>query len=171
MKFFLLTIIFVINAFATNYVNEFPTYVYGDIRPIAAIYNSIAMITSSDIYQNLIYLAILFSTVSIGWMVTVGKDLVGALKGGSFTIGSIAVLLVPVDVHLVDKRLDFGLINNYYQDHTLGYEKISHVPWLIALTPSIATTISTDLIQLTNQAFKGNTVTQLSHIENHKFPI
>lgn len=158
MKFFLLTIIFVINAFATNYVNEFPTYVYGDIRPIAAIYNSIAMITSSDIYQNLIYLAILFSTVSIGWMVTVGKDLVGALKGGSFTIGSIAVLLVPVDVHLVDKRLDFGLINNYYQDHTLGYEKISHVPWLIALTPSIATTISTDLIQLTNQAFKGNTV-------------
>lgn len=158
MKYLLLLLLTFINAFATNYINEFPTYVYGDIRPIAAIYNSIAMITSSDIYQNLIYLAILFSTVSIGWMVTVGKDLVGALKGGSFTIGSIAVLLVPVDVHLVDKRLDFGLINNYYQDHTLGYEKISHVPWLIALTPSIATTVSTDLIELANQAFKGNTV-------------
>lgn len=158
MKYIVLILLSFINAFATNYVNEFPTYVYGDIRPIAAIYNSIAMITSSEIYQNLIYLAILFSTISLGWMVTVGKDLVGALKGGSFAIGSIAVLLVPVDVHLVDKRLDFGLINNYYQDHTLGYEKISNVPWLIALTPSIATTISTDLIELANQAFKGNTL-------------
>lgn len=158
MKNLFILLLLSFNLFGANYINEFPTYTYGDIRPIAAIYNSIAMITNSDIYKNLIQLALLFSVVSIGWLLIFNKDLVSALKGGSFTIGTVAVMLVPVDVHLVDKRLDKGLITNYYHDNTLGYEKISNVPWLIALTPSIATTISSDLIELSDQAFKGNTV-------------
>ncbi len=158
MKNLFILLLLSFNLFGANYINEFPTYTYGDIRPIAAIYNSIAMITNSDIYENLIQLALLFSVVSIGWLLIFNKDLVSALKGGSFTIGTVAVMLVPVDVHLVDKRLDKGLITNYYHDNTLGYEKISNVPWLIALTPSIATTISSDLIELSDQAFKGNTV-------------
>lgn len=158
MKNLFILLLLSFNLFGANYIDEFPTYTYGDIRPIAAIYNSIAMITNSDIYENLIQLALLFSVVSIGWLLIFNKDLVSALKGGSFTIGTVAVMLVPVDVHLVDKRLDKGLITNYYHDNTLGYEKISNVPWLIALTPSIATTISSDLIELSDQAFKGNTV-------------
>jgi hypothetical protein len=157
---FISVILLLTNSFlnAANYIDEFPTYTYGDIRPIAAIYNAIAMITDSDVYQNLIKLALLFSVVSIGWLMTFQKDVVSSFKSGAFTVGTIAVLLVPVDVHLVDKRLDKGLITNYYHDNTLGYEKISNVPWLIALTPSIATTISSDLIELADLAFKGNTV-------------
>lgn len=157
MKSLFLIFILSFNLFGANYIDEFPTYVYGDIRPIAAIYNAIAMITDSEIYSNLIKLAVLFSVVSIGWLMIFNKDLLHVLKGGSFTVGTIAVLLVPVDVHLVDKRLDKGLITNYYFDNTLGYEKISNVPWLIALTPSVATTISSDLIELSDLAFKGNT--------------
>lgn len=144
--------------FATNYVNEFPTYLYGDIRPIAAIYNAIAMISSNTIYNTIISIAVLYSIFNIGFLVITKADLISALKSGSFTIGALSVLLVPVDVHLVDKRLDKGLITNYYDDSILGYEKISNVPWLVAITPSVATTISSDLIELVDTVFKGNTL-------------
>lgn len=144
--------------FATNYVNEFPTYLYGDIRPIAAIYNAIAMISSNTIYNTIISIAVLYSIFNIGFLVITKADLISALKSGSFTIGALSVLLVPVDVHLVDKRLDKGLITNYYDDSVLGYEKISNVPWLVAITPSVATTISSDLIELVDTVFKGNTL-------------
>ncbi len=44
MKRLLILLIFLLPniLLATNYVNEFPTYLHGDIRPIAAIYNAIA---------------------------------------------------------------------------------------------------------------------------------
>lgn len=160
MKRLLILLIFLLPniLLATNYVNEFPTYLYGDIRPIAAIYNAIAMISSNTIYNTIISIAVLYSIFNVGFLVITKADLIGALKSTSFTIGALSVLLVPVDVHLVDKRLDKGLITNYYDDSVLGYEKISNVPWLVAITPSVATTISSDLIELVDTVFKGNTL-------------
>jgi len=144
--------------FADNYIDEFPVYVYGDIRPIAAIFNSIAMLTNEDIYGTLISIAVFYSVITTGLRIITTGDLLAALKSTSFVIGALAVMLVPVDVHLVDKRMDKGLLSSNYFDNAIGYEKISNVPWLTAMSPSIATTISSDLIELIDDGFKGNTV-------------
>lgn len=154
---FLLIFIFPNFVFATNYIDEFPIYVFGDVRPIAAVFNSIAFVTNNGIYETVLYIAVLFSVASAAYLMLARGDVGGTTKSSIFLFGTLTVLLVPVDVHIVDKRLDKGILNSNYHG-ALGYEKVSNVPYLVALSPSIATSVSQDLIVLIDEAFGGSTV-------------
>lgn len=147
-----------LSVFAQNYINEFPIYVHGDVRPIAAVFNSIAIITNHGIYETMIWFGVISSALVIAFSLAFKSDLGGAVKSGVFLIGSISILLVPVDVHIIDKRLDYGVLSPKYTEVTLGYEKVSNVPYLTAIAPSIATTISADVISLIDDGFSGNTL-------------
>jgi hypothetical protein len=157
-KVLLFLFILPLSVFAQNYINEFPIYVHGDVRPIAAVFNSIAIITNHRIYETMIWFGVISSALVIAFSLAFKSDLGGAVKSGVFLIGSISILLVPVDVHIIDKRLDYGVLSPKYTEVTLGYEKVSNVPYLTAIAPSIATTISADVISLIDDGFSGNTL-------------
>ena len=158
LLFLLLFLFFPNFLFATNYVDEFPIYVFGDVRPIAAIFNIIAFVSNDNLYDIIIYISIIFSIVFNAYLMMYRSSILTPFKSGVFIIGTVSILLVPVDVHIVDKRLDAGILNPQYHAVALGYEKVSNVPYLVAIGPSVVTTVSQDLITLINDTFGGNTI-------------
>ncbi|WP_428739847.1 conjugal transfer protein TraG N-terminal domain-containing protein [Sulfurimonas sp.] len=123
-----------LNAAEITYVNAFPIYVYGDPTYIASIYEWIKGATTDSSTQYLIALGFSVAAAIAGWKARTG-DITGVLKGISIPMTMYALFAVPtVNVHIVDQRVDYGLIN--YSTPDGGYKKVEDIPYMMAFIPS-----------------------------------
>lgn len=134
--------------FATNWANEFPLYIYGDVSFMATIYEFINSVVEDDAVEVIVGLGMTI-TAFIGGIKLKDGDMEGFGKNIIAPITLLALFFTPsVDVHITDIRVDKG-----YIDHTLspdgGYQKVESVPYAIAFLPASAmllVNITVDLI-------------------------
>jgi len=134
--------------FATNWANEFPLYIYGDVSFMATIYEFINSVVEDDAVEVIVGLGMTI-TAFIGGIKLKDGDVEGFGKNIIAPITLLALFFTPsVDVHITDIRVDKG-----YIDHTLspdgGYQKVESVPYAIAFLPASAmllVNITVDLI-------------------------
>jgi hypothetical protein len=83
----LLLIFSPLSLFATTYISEFPIYLHGDVRPIAAVFNSIAMVTGHDIYKTMVWLGVFSAAVVTTFALLFRADFGSATKTGVLQLG------------------------------------------------------------------------------------
>jgi hypothetical protein len=144
-------ILFVPNTLlATNWANEFPLYIYGDVSFIATIYEFINSIVADETSERIVMLGMTITAflggikLNSGNLEGFGKDIIAPLT-------LLALFFTPsVDVHITDVRVDKG-----YIDHTLspdgGYQKVESVPYAIAFLPASAMLLVNLTVDLIDQ--------------------
>jgi hypothetical protein len=129
-----------------NWSDEIPMYVYGDATFFETIYEFISSVVSDPTIQIIVGLGIGI-TLFLGGLRLKDGDMSGFGKSALAPITLIALFLTPaVDVHIVDVRVDEGLVT--YNDLEGKYAKVEGVPYAIAFVPASAMLITKLTIEL-----------------------
>lgn len=124
--------------FGTNWVDEFPIYINGDVSFIAQVYEFVWRITKDESVELFVGLGITITLIIAAFYL---KD-ADFWKAGK-TIAASAILLIlfytpTSSVHIVDKRVDKGMISGHLSPDG-GYQKVDNIPYAIAFLPATVT--------------------------------
>ncbi|MBD3795547.1 MAG: conjugal transfer protein TraG N-terminal domain-containing protein, partial [Epsilonproteobacteria bacterium] len=143
-----------INAAEITYVNAFPIYTYGDVDYLAAIFEFIKGIMSDDAVQTVFGMGFSISAFIAGVKTSKIGGLSEIVRSAAFPMSLYVFFAVPtVNVHIVDQRVDRGLINYVTPDG--GYKKVEDVPYAMAFIPSSASLLVSAFIDLVDNNWFG----------------
>lgn len=132
------------------YLTDYPIYVYGDVSYLEDTFNAISMIAGSAEAKYVIAAGIMWLAFTTGVQTVKAQGLGPAISNGTTAIVASTLLMLPnVTVHLIDNRVNKGTII----ESTETYSKVSNVPYFIAVTGSVTTTLSSALIDISSAAF------------------
>jgi hypothetical protein len=118
--------------FGTNWADEFPIHVYGDVSYIAYAFDLIKALVEHNAIEVIIGLGFTITTFIAGIKLK-DADLVGFGKSMIAPITLLALFFTPTStVHIVDIRVDKGYIDHHLSPDG-GYQKIEDVPWAISM--------------------------------------
>ena len=91
--------------------NEFAFFVFGNVIPYYKVFNYIAMLTQGGALNYLLALGVTIVSYFVAKKAYQG-DLGGVIKNTVWALAISAFLLVPNStLHIIDKRVDYGLIS------------------------------------------------------------
>lgn len=144
IKILSLLLLVSISAFADNYVDEFPIFVYGDVQSIENAFKFIRlMLLDSDFVSDIVTMIAMLVMIFAGWKIFKTKSLMSVPASGLYLITGILALTgaMNVSVHIEDQRqqIDFAKYGG------VNYAKVDDIPYPIAAIISVASTISKTL--------------------------
>ncbi|MFA6195365.1 MAG: conjugal transfer protein TraG N-terminal domain-containing protein [Sulfurimonas sp.] len=155
-KLFLLLLMFIPSiVFGTTFDDEWPIYVYGDAQYYKLIYDGIAMIVQDRNFMDVILNFIFAFSALFAAMGFVKSDLPKGLWHTAAGLGVVTMIMYPTStVHILDVRTLHGFVYPSTQSTGTytGYSKVDHLPFFLAIVPSIATSIKYHIIDITTDA-------------------
>lgn len=142
--------------FGTTFDNEWPLYVFGDASYYKLIYDGIAFIVQDRTFMDTAFEFIFAGSALFTAFSFAKADLTGGLWHTAAGMGIVSMLLYPTStVHILDVRTLHGFVyadsNNTNTTYS-GYEKSDHIPFYLAVIPSLATSLKYHIIDIATDA-------------------
>ena len=141
--------------FGETYNDEWPVYVFGDTGYYKLIFDGIAMTVQDHTFMNTVFKGV-FAASLVHTAVSMSRyEIGGSIWNFAAGVGLVTQLLYPTStVHVMDVRTLEGFVadtNETGPDYS-SYSKIDHIPFFIAATASLATTLKYDIIDTATTA-------------------